>query len=339
MLTMGGSFGLLSLLLFSLVATRVLSLRAILLTVAISLGSFILLSWVINLALPGIERSTLWTLTGGSYRFNGLAAHANNLGRTTSIFLGALFLLYLYRYGRWQSLLLPVAVGVVTLGFTQSRSAIVALFATVVIFALRRRPWLLVPASIVSLACVAYFSVASNTDTVELLESLSRSGRAQEILTLTGRTNLWTYVVERVADSPWLGYGYGSTRIVISSSYMTQGGWTTGHAHNMLLQSLVTVGIIGTLFLLIGLFYQAIQFFTRPQALRDLLFAYVVIIGLTEAAVIAPVPTVVSLVWFISLCEVKDQPGLIGLAPRAHMVQESQHWRPKTGTSEERVDQ
>ncbi|MDQ3458691.1 MAG: O-antigen ligase family protein, partial [Deinococcota bacterium] len=299
---------LLGFVLFAPAAARLLTLRTMLLTAAASLGLFIVVSLALSYAFPEFGRTTgFWTPAGEVYRMDGLTAHANILGRLVALFLLVLLLLFLYRLIRPRFLAVPAAIGLLTLAFTGSRTSALALLAAGAVYALRLRPRLIVPGAAIA-AVVAFFFLISPGAGGEVLEGFSRSGRSQEVVTLTGRTGLWTFVLEQIEASPWLGYGYGASRSVLASEYETL-GWEAPHAHNMLLQSLHSVGIIGTAFLVLALLYQAVAFLERPIAFRDLPLLFVVIAGFTEAGPLRPEPNTLTLLWFISFFKFQESRG------------------------------
>ncbi len=100
----------------------------------------------------------------------------------------------------------------VTLVATNSRTAMIAVdcwrSSGRTAFRLRR---LLLPASVAGLAMVNLLAFASATGTLpdfnELLGVASRSGHANEVLSLTGRTEIWSWVWEKIIKHPLLGYG------------------------------------------------------------------------------------------------------------------------------------
>jgi len=66
--------------------------------------------------------------------------------------------------------------------------------------------------------------------------------------TIKDRFSLWISALQLWIQSPWsliFGHGYTSTRVNLIPVY--DAGWFTTHAHNSFLQSLVEVGIIGSL--------------------------------------------------------------------------------------------
>jgi exopolysaccharide production protein ExoQ len=68
--------------------------------------------------------------------------------------------------------------------------------------------------------------------------------------TLTGRTVLWSAVVERIEDRPLLGYGYSAfweANGVQSEQVRTAIGWDTPHSHNGVLDVWLDIGLIGVL--------------------------------------------------------------------------------------------
>lgn len=78
---------------------------------------------------------------------------------------------------------------------------------------------------------------------------ISRTGQVLELTTFTGRVEIWRFSVEKWLDAPWFGYGLGGARQVISEGWSNRWGGTTGTAHNMLLESLLSVGAVGTVLL------------------------------------------------------------------------------------------
>jgi O-antigen ligase len=71
--------------------------------------------------------------------------------------------------------------------------------------------------------------------------------------TLTGRTELWSYVLDDIQKKPILGWGFsafwsGNNPAVMEIS--TALGWYITQAHNNLLEMLLEVGIVGTAFFL-----------------------------------------------------------------------------------------
>ena len=68
--------------------------------------------------------------------------------------------------------------------------------------------------------------------------------------TLTGRTQIWSAVMRRIQDRPWLGYGYGAVWDDTSpwaplAWIIKQAGFRPFHAHNSWLEQWLGMGILG----------------------------------------------------------------------------------------------
>jgi O-antigen ligase len=69
--------------------------------------------------------------------------------------------------------------------------------------------------------------------------------------TLTGRTELWSYSLEKIKEKPILGYGYASFWIDSEKSPSKRAqyevGWNAPHAHNGFIDLTLEIGLIGLL--------------------------------------------------------------------------------------------
>ena len=78
--------------------------------------------------------------------------------------------------------------------------------------------------------------------------------------TLTGRTVLWSKVVDHIEDRPVLGHGYGAfwePSARASEQVRAAIGWDTPHSHNALLDEWLDLGVVGVL-LLLGAYFLSI---------------------------------------------------------------------------------
>lgn len=82
-----------------------------------------------------------------------------------------------------------------------------------------------------------------------------------EDATLTGRTEIWSYVWDKIMERPWLGYGYKGFwhNLDGASSYVNLafGPYGTGgipHSHNGFLEILLATGFLGLSIFFIGFF-------------------------------------------------------------------------------------
>ena len=126
---------------------------------------------------------------------------------------------------------------------------------------------------------------------------LSRTGDISEISTLTGRTELWGYIWTKISERPLLGWGYNGTEAMISREWASDYAGSGVNAHNMILQSLLSVGFLGTLPVLALLGVLITRFVRRPDPIRDLIAIFVMVTGIGEVGFCAT-PVLLTLVVF-----------------------------------------
>jgi exopolysaccharide production protein ExoQ len=132
--------------------------------------------------------------------------------------------------------------------------------------------------------------------------------------TLTGRTDLWAYVINDISLKPLLGWGYSAFWSPDSPAAMEISDvlkWYVPQAHNGLLEMLLNVGGVGTaffLFLWARTFRLALRCLHTPEkALAISTFlccAGIVLVGATETVLMEPLQLTTS-VFFVTglLCE------------------------------------
>jgi exopolysaccharide production protein ExoQ len=132
--------------------------------------------------------------------------------------------------------------------------------------------------------------------------------------TLTGRTDLWSYVIGNIAQRPILGWGFSafwSSANPAATEISTVLGWEVPEAHNGLLEILLEVGVIGSLFFVaiwVRNVYLAIRCCRTPAnelAISSLLcYGGILLVGITEKVLVDPSFGSVS-VFFITglMCE------------------------------------
>ena len=86
-----------------------------------------------------------------------------------------------------------------------------------------------------------WLSELANQDTA-ITRLLFRGETADTVLALNGRLDLWDTVRSSIAAHPLLGYGYQASRAII----LDAADWAA-YAHNALLQTVLDLGIAGTL--------------------------------------------------------------------------------------------
>jgi O-antigen ligase len=213
----------------------------------------------------------------GSGRLRGITGHPNSVGPLMAF--GLLLAVYLRRLRATGLPALVLVAGgalmLVTLALSDSRAAFVSLLAAIPVAAALARPKLVWLGAILGVA-FAWLALSGALGGLEawLAAKISRSGGLGEVYSLTGRTAIWTFSYEKWLESPWMGYGLASPRFVIPDGWANFWGGTTTTAHNLLLESLLSVGAIGTGLLAaciawLGLGLMRLAFGQTQAGLRD----------------------------------------------------------------------
>ena len=191
----------------------------------------------------------------GVGRLRGVTGAPNSLGPILAIGIISAWFAIPQLASRGRTLLAVCALGmmIVALVLTGSRAAQFGLVISAGVMFLVIAPRVGFVAISLALLAVLTVVVFDWADFIgdALVSAVSRSGRLDEITSFTGRNQIWAFCINKWAEAPWLGFGLGSPRAIISLGYVDQWGNTTGSAHNVVLESLLTSGVIGTSLLLL----------------------------------------------------------------------------------------
>ncbi|AOW99365.1 polymerase [Moorena producens PAL-8-15-08-1] len=252
-------------------------------------GVAILLSFMFIVALP--KYGIMGGVHAGTWR--GIYVHKNVLGKVM-VPSAVVFLLLAIR-GKKNNLLLWGGFGfaVILLLFTTSKTALVSLiimlFSLYLYRMLRWRYDLLIPAifAMTTFGGSVLIWLLDNADA--LLGAIGKDA------TLTGRTELWPFVLDMINKQPWLGYGYGSfwNGLNGESAYVWRAVlWPAPNAHNGLLDLWLALGILGVSIYLIGFSFSLLRAIAwlrvskTSENLWPLLFlTYTVLANITETSV------------------------------------------------------
>ncbi len=232
---------------FSLAANRLRGLRwlaAALAALCLGLSAFALISvdWSSNNKLPFIP-ARLYTLFP---QWVTDTANANVMGGSVLILLAAVSGLLLFAgrplrwfEGLWYALAALAGVGVLVL--TQSRGAVLALGLSGVLLVVLRWRWGWLAALVSAVGLVVAFNIVGATPLINLLVSSATLGGVD------GRVEVWSRAIYMVQDFPFTGVGMGSYGRVADLLYpfFLYAPGKVQHAHNLLLQIAVDLGIPG----------------------------------------------------------------------------------------------
>jgi len=150
-----------------------------------------------------------------------------------------------------RTYLFVFAVSMATLVFAQSRSPILAFLASaLILLVLTRR------LGVMGFLAIALLLLLTTTNLGDILWTYFRRGQTDlQFATLTGRIDLWKVGWGLFTDRPLVGFGaYAGTRFivpVVKPEHVYSGGVISG-ADNVLIETLLGVGVLGTIPLLIG---------------------------------------------------------------------------------------
>lgn len=217
------------------------TLREMLGILACALGVAAILSIVFAIAVPqlGIMSGT----HEGAWR--GIFVHKNHLGRYMA--LGAVVLSLL---SDRREIGIVYKIGIVLCSIlillSTSKSALLVLGGAVLgiwyLRGVRMDVRVLVPYVIVGFLIAGSIAAWVALEYTDILQALGRDP------TLTGRTVLWSLLIDAIGRRPWLGYGYDA----FWTGWTGESGavwqvlqWMAPHAHNGYLELCLNLGIVG----------------------------------------------------------------------------------------------
>jgi exopolysaccharide production protein ExoQ len=238
----------------------------------------------------------------------GIFANKNVLGPVMAA--GALASLHGIRIGGGRRLpnIFTLIVFIVVAFAAKSATSLLIIFAFCTadrVVALFRRARILGTFSIIFLVPTAVI-VALSLDSV--LEMMGKDP------TLTGRTDLWAYLTPSISERPMLGWGHFAFWSLVNpaaNEISSLLGWRVTHAHNGLLEMLLEVGIVGTIFFVflwarnVMLALRCLRTPAKGLAVSSLLCCGgIVLMGISEHVLVDPSQVLVS-VFFITglMCE------------------------------------
>lgn len=300
--TAANAAGLIAYLMLACLAIGTLGTEATLRLVLKTLMCFLALALLAGIVLP--DRAWLEPSDFSSdYRLRGLSGHPNVLGEQAALLITVAIICYRRSSVGTFAAAVALLLGTGVLLAAGSRTMLAATLTSWLLVALRERRLLLIASLLLLSAFVSSMAVINSglvADVASSLGGLSRSGSSAEVVTLTGRTDLWLVAVDLVMRQPLLGWGYNGTEALLVGSVGRGFLGDPVNAHNMYLQLLLSLGLIGSLpvFTLFGLLI--VRMIRRPSPMRDQLVLLVLLTGLTEVSISAT-PGLLVLVFFLAI--------------------------------------
>jgi exopolysaccharide production protein ExoQ len=253
-------------------------------TVMMAIGCVMNLAWVLALG-------SLGQTAGG---WDGLGSQKNALGTTVVLAL-PFFALYLRARPRGRFVLyLMIILAVVLVVGSQSKtslaSGLLTLVAAVVYVGFRAKKTLYGAVVITLIATSIVAALFATANLAFFADALDKD------VTLTGRTQVWSLLVDAIEERPLFGYGLGgfwNGYLSPAHEIWVAQSWEPTHAHNAALQVAVQLGLIGLgLFLIINVraiirSTSRIRYVDGPLGLLPLVYLTLVLMSsITESGVI-----------------------------------------------------
>lgn len=254
-------------------------------TMVLSIMMFCAVSIIVYFVLPEFGHYVYWVNEERyvSPRLAGIAGSANNMALIAAfgIVVTGLYAREFHQMNRFFVPLSTLLCGAALL-MTNSRAplamALIILLSTY-IFTWRRlyAGLFLVSLAVILLAAILPFAQET------LLKAVSRSGDIGEVTSFTGRTEIWYGVLKLVEMQPWMGYGYASSVFVLPQ-YVNEIGFTTSHAHNLMLQLLLTSGWIGVILFTLAILGVTLRAIVYRDRVAFAMMVFVLLNGITESS-------------------------------------------------------
>lgn len=240
---------------------------------------------------------------GAVLRLGGLTGSPNSLGRAASLVLLVVGVLLIYGEISWTNwrCWMPAGMALACLFLADSRTSMAVVVVGFTLYWLRRRPLLALYGAVFA-AMVGVFWLTFGLSLKDIATSISRAGRVSDLATLTGRTDIWDVSLNAFWNKPIFGYGFGSTKALLPEIYRTYWGFTVTHAHNLYIQTMVTLGLVGLGLVVTILVRQVLSFFRRQDVFKTVVLGFILVHGMTEPGPIGVTPNIVTFFWALSLC-------------------------------------
>jgi O-antigen ligase len=250
---------------------------------------FVLLGYLFLPIKPRLVIETGYTqgYIPGLPRFAGLAPHAVSLGLLVQV---ALLLLWDNPYRRTWINRIAWLLGLSALFLAQSKTAWLSFVLSVVIMLVYRNGSTINrrlfdptrPTLVIGVVAVFVFGVLATAGVLvwgnlgtKLINFLD-SAEGNQLMTLTGRDQIWAIALSEFNANPILGYGAN----LFSFEYrLSIGLLNAGHGHNQLMDTLGRSGLVGTVPLLIYFVLLTVYSFKYAMATRGLSLAIYVVLA------------------------------------------------------------
>lgn len=226
--------------------------------------------------------------------FSGIFEHKNVLGRAMAMAtLVFLFMAWTRRPRGFALLFAALSFGLMILA--KSATALVVFLTVLSLIPLfkmlKQDSRLAISFSILAVLTLGVATLFATSHIKALTSFLGRDA------TLTGRTDLWPFVVDMIWRRPWFGYGYESfwlKELDLRTAVDEGAGWRAQHSHNGFLEVGLAMGLVGlTVYtaVLVRGFARALQWMRRQETIIGqwplICLCFLLLYNLTEVTALA----------------------------------------------------
>jgi O-antigen ligase len=258
------------------------------------------MSLIVYFVHPELGRMHAWLGSefGENNRIRGIAGSANGLGAMTSVAL-IMTLLYFKRMSApmRRAVFFAAVPTAICLIMTQNRMSIASLLVCSMIFFGRAGNKAANFAIVGLIGAAALAIVLLDPDT--FLSLLSRSGDVNEITSGTGRATIWSVVLEHIAASPVLGYGYASATFILPLDPRLFA--VAAHCHNLYLEVMFSGGLMSFLPFVMAVFTTLYDGIRTRRFEPLLILVFFLLRGVTEPSPFGGMPSFSAFAFFLSV--------------------------------------
>lgn len=271
-------------------------------TILAALILFCIVSIIVYFAVPEFGHYVYWVNQERfvSPRLSGIAGSANNMALIAAFAL-VITGLYAREFHQMNRLLVPVSAVVCGAALLMTNSRTPLAMTVVILFATYLLNWRRLYAAIflVSIALLLVVAVLPFGQDF-LLKSVSRSGDVGEVTSMTGRSAIWYAVLKLAELQPLTGYGYASS-VFILPQHVNDIGFPTSHAHNLVLQLLLTTGWIGVALFTLSVIGVIVRASLHHDRTTFCMIAFVLLNGITESSGFTTLANICTLAFAIAV--------------------------------------
>ncbi|MDB2687495.1 O-antigen ligase family protein [Mariniblastus sp.] len=258
-------------------------------------------SWYLYLFMPQYGVAIEFISKTESVARMGGTSHPNSLAGVAVLMIMLVGYLGFEGKRSWYFCLPLIGLGLATLAFTGTRVAVVAgVFSMLFVY---RKFWLrgdvlpytfAIGAIVLFAALIRFSSDGQDSFVRTLAGSATRSGNMDEITSVTGRSHIWAFVIEKVQERPLWGYGPGTAKV-----YLGERGLF--HAHNVVLGLAFSGGVFAGCFAVMMFLHQLIVSLGGKYRLAALISLVILLNSLTEMPIFDYIPGTPTVLWLVAL--------------------------------------